>query len=67
MNVTQARRKLKEGGWSYRSAAAALGTSSSWIGRVLTGKVKSQPILDGIAALPTFAQWRLTNDEPATT
>jgi hypothetical protein len=67
MNVTQARAKLKRGGWSYRSAAAALGTSSSWLGRVLTGKQVSQPLLDGIAALPTFAEWRQTRDEQSAT
>ncbi len=67
MNVTQARAKLKRDGWSYRTAAAALGTSSSWLGRVLTGKQVSQPLLDGIAALPTFDEWRQTHDDPPTT
>ena len=58
LNVTRARKKLKTAGWTYRSAAPVLGVTYSWMGRVLTGKQTSEPLLAAIEALPTFDEWR---------
>jgi hypothetical protein len=64
LNVTQARKKLKAAGWTYRTAAPVLGVTYSWMGRVLTGKQTSEPLLSAIAALPTFDEWRKAHEQP---
>ena len=60
-NLSQAKRKLKDGGWTYRSAAPVLGVSRIWLNKVLNGHAQSAPLLAAIAALPSFAEWRQTN------
>jgi hypothetical protein len=60
--VTQAKRKLKTGGWTYRSAAPVLGTSTVWLNKVLNGHATSAPLLSAIEALPTFDEWRKAHD-----
>jgi hypothetical protein len=62
--VTQAKRKLKAGGWTYRSAAPVLGTSTVWLNKVLNGHAVSSPLLTAIDALPTFDEWRKAHEQP---
>ena len=63
LNVSQAKRKLKKDGWSYRRAALVLGCSYSWLSRVLNGYQTSDPLLAAIESLPTFAQWRQAHEQ----
>jgi hypothetical protein len=62
MNIQLARKKLKADGWTYRTAAPVLGCSLSWLGRVLSGKIKSRRLLGSIEALPPHTEWRQANE-----
>jgi hypothetical protein len=62
MNIQHAKHKLKAGGWTYRTAAPVLGCSLSWLGRVLSGKIKSKRLAASIEALPPFNEWRQANE-----
>lgn len=53
MSPTAAKRALKVKGWSYRTAAPALGVCYQHLAFVLTGRRESRRLLQRIAALPT--------------
>jgi len=50
--VARARQHLQATGWSYRTAATELGCSFTQLAHVLTGRRRSQSLLDRIVALP---------------
>ena len=58
VNVEQAKSKLKKTGWTYRSAAPVLGCTYQWLARVLNGHQTSAPLLEAIAALPSYQKWK---------
>jgi len=43
---------LKSMGWSYRSAALAIGKSYQWVWYVLNGQQVSRPVCEAILRLP---------------
>ena len=57
-DIAHAKRKLKKDGWSYRRAAPVLGCSYQWLSVVLNGRQVSAPLLEAIANLPTYHEWR---------
>ena len=62
VNVQQVKVELKRKGWSYRSAAPVLGTSYSFLARVLNGHQKSARLLAAIHNLPTLTEWSKAHD-----
>lgn len=52
MSPAAAKRALKSKGWSYRTAAPALGVCYQHLAFVLTGRRESRRLLTRIAALP---------------
>jgi hypothetical protein len=50
-----AKRKLKDGGWTYRSAAPVLGVSFVHLAYVLNGQRASRRLLARVMALPARA------------
>jgi lambda repressor-like predicted transcriptional regulator len=62
----QLKAQLKNGGWSYRSAAEALGCTYQHLFQVLAGTRTSERLMVEIAALPPREQWRKAHDQTGT-
>ena len=60
--IQSAKNLLKQKGWSYRSAAPVLGTSWSFLSRVLNGHVNSAPLLQKIERLPAAHELEEKNE-----
>ena len=62
LTAAKAKVELKAKGWSYRKAAPVIGASWNQIYRVVNGICQSPWILDAIASLPSFEEWRKSHD-----
>jgi hypothetical protein len=53
MTNANAKKLLKDRGWSYRTAAPRLGVTYQHLAFVLTGRRQSRSLLERIEAIPT--------------